>query len=140
MSTPKDKALVAVETQHFPTLVVRIKALFIDTLVLLMVITLATLIDVAAEVATYLKGSIAIAVFVFYDPFFTCFTGGTIGHKFMRVRVKKANNTTLNISLINALLRFATKASLGWISLLTITSTPKKRAIHDIISGSVLVY
>lgn len=58
----------------------------------------------------------------------------------MGLPVKKESAEDENIHFLAALLRFATKTLLGWISLLTITGNKRKRAMHDMISGSVVVF
>ena len=37
------------------------------------------------------------------------------------------------------MIRYPVKLLLGWISFLTINSNPKRRAIHDLASGSVMI-
>lgn len=81
-----------------------------------------------------------IFIFILYDPLFTSTFGGTIGHMITGLRVKRESDETKNILLPHALLRFIVKASLGWISLLTVLNNPKRKAIHDYLVGSVVVY
>lgn len=75
-----------------------------------------------------------------YDPIFTSFTGGTLGHKLMKLKVKKFEQSDKNISLISAFLRFLVKGMLGWVSFLTVTGNKNKRAIHDVVSGSIILH
>lgn len=56
------------------------------------------------------------------------------------IRVKREANEKKNILFPLAIVRFIVKASLGWISLLTVTGNEKRKAIHDYLVGSVIVY
>jgi uncharacterized RDD family membrane protein YckC len=78
--------------------------------------------------------------FILYDPIFTSSFGGTIGHMIIGIRVKRERDMEKNILFPFAMLRYLAKVLLGWISLLTVTGNEKKRAIHDLIVGSVVIY
>ncbi|HMG91926.1 MAG TPA: RDD family protein [Chryseolinea sp.] len=124
----------------FPTLVSRIKALFVDLVVILMIFTTTTLfIDAFGDIHSFLKGFILIFMLYLYDPILTSFTGSTLGHKLMKLKVRRFNDPEEKISLGYAFLRFILKTTLGWISFLTVTSNKHKRAIHDVMSGSILL-
>ena len=56
------------------------------------------------------------------------------------IRVKRASDETKNILFPLAIIRYIVTAGLGWISLLTISGNAKRRAIHDYLVGSVVVY
>ena len=123
---------------QLPSLVVRIKAFFIDLLILLLVFaTVSILIDMIGNVPSIVKGFIAVFMLYLYDPILTAFTGGTIGHKLMKLKIKQLQDPEKNISLLAALLRFLIKGMLGWISFFTVTGNANKRAIHDLASGSI---
>lgn len=68
------------------------------------------------------------------------FFGGTLGHKIVGLKVKRESNSDKNINIIAAIFRFLMKALLGWISLVTVTSDDKKRAMHDSATGSIVLY
>ncbi|MEQ8908988.1 MAG: RDD family protein [Vicingaceae bacterium] len=80
-----------------------------------------------------------VLLFVFYDPLFTSFSGGTIGHKMMGLRVQQKEKPLKNINFLKAIIRFFLKAILGWISLLTVDSKKENQALHDMAVGSVVV-
>jgi uncharacterized RDD family membrane protein YckC len=125
---------------QLPSLVVRIKAFFIDLLILLLVFATASIIlDMISNVPSLAKGFIAIFMLYLYDPILTSFTGGTIGHKLMKLKIKQLRNPEKNISLLAAFLRFLIKTVLGWISFFTVTGNVNKRAIHDLASGSIIL-
>src|ERR1035437_2836289 len=79
-------------------------------------------------------------IFLLYDPSFTSIFGGTIGHMIIGIRVKRSRNEQRNILFPLAIVRFIIKASLGVISLITVTGNIKRKAIHDFVAGSVVVY
>ena len=78
-------------------------------------------------------------VFFLYEPLFVSAFGGTIGHTYSNIKIKREYNTGKNISFPIAIVRFTLKSLLGWISLLTVTSNTKKQAIHDFAAKSVVV-
>jgi uncharacterized RDD family membrane protein YckC len=79
-------------------------------------------------------------VFCLYDPLFTSIFGGTIGHFMNGLRVKRENDFNRNILFPLGLVRFAIKACLGWLSMITVGGNDKSKAIHDIVAGSVVIY
>lgn len=125
----------------FPSLLSRVKALFVDIVIMLAIFTVTTLIiDTVGAVPSFVRGSIAIFMFYLYDPILTSFTGSTLGHKAMNLKVRKYNDPEKRISLGQAFVRFLTKGFLGWLSFLTVTGNKRKRAIHDMTSGSIILY
>src|SRR5687768_14933119 len=124
-----------------PNLVVRIKALFIDIGIMLIVFTSTTLfIDSFGDIPSFIKGFILIFMIYLYDPLLTSLAGATLGHKLMKLKVRKYNQPERKISIWQAFFRFFMKVVLGWISFLTVTGTKHKRAIHDLLSGSIILY
>lgn len=129
------------EQKNYPSVFDRVKAIVADTACILIFMAIAAYIFSLFE---NVPDSVRIIVFVFifflYDPLFTSIFGGTIGHMMNGIRVKKEKNETQNIVFPLAVIRFLVKASLGLISLLTVHNNKKRKAIHDFIVGSVMVY
>jgi uncharacterized RDD family membrane protein YckC len=124
----------------FPSLVTRIKALFIDSLIILLVFTAITLlINSLGDIPAFMKGFVLIFMIYLYDPILTSLTGSTLGHKVMKLKVRRYNDPEKKISIGQALIRFLIKGLLGWISFLTVTANKHKRAIHDLASGSIML-
>ncbi len=118
----------------------RIKAAFVDALLLIAsMYVISEILNSFEAVPSYVRILLATLLFVLYDPIFTSVYGGTIGHSFSNIQVKKDSNREKNISFPMALLRFILKVTLGWISLLTTTGNPKKKAIHDYAANSVVL-
>lgn len=125
---------------RLPNLLTRVKAVFVDLLIMLLIFTGTTLfIDAFGEIPDFVRGSILIFMVYLYDPLLTAFTGSTLGHKAMNLKVRRFEDPERRISLGHAFLRFFTKGLLGWLSFLTVTSNRRKRAIHDMASGSIVL-
>lgn len=78
-----------------------------------------------------------IILFFIYEPLFTsrfC----TIGQKLTGIRVRNMLSYQ-NITLPKAYIRIIIKLFLGFISFFTIPFTQHKRAIHDLVVGSVVI-
>jgi uncharacterized RDD family membrane protein YckC len=130
----------AYDSTMFPSLVSRIKALFVDVVIILIIFTATTLfIDSFGEIPSFVRGFILIFMLYLYDPLLTSLTGSTLGHKLMNLKVRRYDEPDRKISLGQAFGRFFIKGLLGWISFLTVTGNPRKRAIHDIASGSIML-
>jgi len=67
------------------------------------------------------------------------FFGGTIGHKINRIKVQHQTKGS-NINFLSAIMRSLFKTTLGWISLLTISARNDRKAIHDSIVNSIVVF
>ena len=67
------------------------------------------------------------------------FTGGTIGHHIIKIRVQNVDGH-YNINIFLAFFRFILKSVLGVISLVFVLTTRRHQAIHDFLVNSVVVY
>lgn len=127
--------------ENLPGVFDRVKAVVTDNIVMIIFMFIAAY---AFSLFENVPDSARILAFVFifllYDPLFTSLFGGTIGHMLIGIRVKKESNENKNILFPLAILRYIMKIILGWISLLTVSSNKKRKAIHDYIVGSVVVY
>ena len=129
-----------IEADEYPGIVTRIQALFVDLIVMLLIFTLAAyIIDFAGGAPGWLRGSVLFTMVFLYDPLTLSLYGGTLGHYLMGIRVKREDDLSKNIMLPLAFLRLFFKSLLGWISFLTVTGNKRRRAIHDLISGSVVI-
>ncbi|PSR56477.1 RDD family protein [Adhaeribacter arboris] len=123
----------------FPSLRRRFASYFIDLFIIIGAFMLVGyVIDLVGSVPGWLRGSILIFTLFLYDPIFISLFGGTIGHQLLDMRVIHVKSSgNLNFGL--AVLRFVVKVLLGWLSFLTIMFNPERRAIHDIISDSLVI-
>lgn len=127
-------------TVNYAILPSRIKAAVIDGVaVIAAMYAVSEILALFESVPTYMRIAAFIVIFVVYDPFFTSVFGGTIGHSYSKITVRKESDLKKHISFPAAVIRFILKALLGWLSLLTVTGDAKKKAIHDIAVKSVVV-
>jgi uncharacterized RDD family membrane protein YckC len=141
ITTNSNKEEADYESLQFPSLLTRVKALVLDSLVILFIFsTLSVSINYLGDIPTLVKGFMLVFMIYLYDPILTSFFGATLGHRMMNLTVRKYDNQDMNISIGQALIRFFLKVILGWISFLTVTSNEQKRAIHDLASGSIVIH
>ncbi|WP_431128698.1 RDD family protein [Flagellimonas flava] len=118
----------------------RIKAVVIDSIILICCMYLVSeLLSSFESVPDYVRIVIFVVLFVLYDPIFTSVFGGTIGHSYSGIMIKRENDASKNVLFPLAVVRFILKSLLGWLSLLTVTSSDKKQAIHDKVVGSIVL-
>tara|TARA_R110002073_G_scaffold139232_2_gene289236 strand:+ start:13510 stop:13911 length:402 start_codon:yes stop_codon:yes gene_type:complete len=126
--------------EEYAILPERIKAAFIDAIILIAAMyAISEIFNLFTHVPNAVRMVAFVLVFIVYDPFFTSRFGGTIGHSYSNITVKKDTDSTQNISFPMALIRFILKACLGWLSLLTVTGNEKKKALHDFAANSVVL-
>lgn len=126
---------------NYPSLLDRVKAVMVDSVILIIFMIIATTVFSSFENVPDVARIIAfVFIVILYDPIFTSTFGGTIGHMIIGIRVRRESSREKNILFPLAIIRFMIKALLGWISLLTVTSNKKNKAIHDSIIRSVVVY
>jgi len=125
---------------EYPSLSARLQSIFIDMIFLIvLMIATSSLLDHFPNAPGWIRAVAFIAIFAIYEPACLAF-GCTIGNYIKGIRVKKFADTNSRINILQALLRYIVKLSLGWISFLTMHSNPERRAIHDMASGSVMIY
>ncbi len=119
----------------------RYKAMALDVGINVLSLTLFSYVFSYYEVdSDELRKYLFFFLFFFYDPFFTSMFGATIGQNMFNLTVRKEKDTSKKINFFIAIWRFLFKSSLGIISLLTVGSHPKRKAIHDQVAGSVVIY
>jgi len=123
--------------QLYPRLVKRYQALLIDGLLILFTLIIIMVIVQDSDMRTPIMVSSALIILLTYEPFLTSYSK-TVGQRLMRIRVGRYEDPGRRISLLNAYLRWFTKGLLGWISFITIHFNPERRAIHDLVSDSVM--
>lgn len=118
----------------------RIKAVVIDAVILIAAMyAVSELFALVSEVPNVLRMVVFVVIFILYDPLLTSLNGATIGHTYSNISVKQDNEIGNRISFPSALLRFVIKSTLGWLSLVTVTSSEKRKALHDIVANSVVI-
>lgn len=126
---------------NYPRVAARAKAMIIDSIVLIILIVTATQVLAGFDVVPdYVRMGVFVLVFFLYDPIFTSLFGCTIGHLVIGIRVKRESNPDKNLLFPLAIVRYAIKLGLGMVSLFTVMSDSKGKAIHDMVVGSVVIY
>jgi uncharacterized RDD family membrane protein YckC len=117
----------------------RFQAAIIDVVVILVAIFGAVFIAItlnSEKLARTLGFSIAIG-WLLYEPLLVALTGSTVGHYLCNLRVVD-NKTGGNINFFKAMLRTLLKAVLGWLSFVTMATTLRHQAIHDLATNSTV--
>ena len=125
----------------YPSLSERVKATIIDAFcMVLFMIIFSYIFSQFDAVPTWVRKAAFAFVFFLYEPISVALFGATIGHSTVRIEVRKLEDESSKINFITAILRFVIKSFLGWISLLTISGSDKRQAIHDKLAQSVVVF
>ena len=82
---------------------------------------------------------IVVGILVSFEPFCVSFTGGSLGHHFARIKITD-ELTQQRLSLFYSYIRYFVKFFLGGYSLLTYLFTRRYQSLHDLLSGSVVVF
>ena len=125
--------------QKYPSLSERIQSSFIDLIIIvIMMFVFASILDRMENPSDWVRIVMFISVWIVYEPLCTSI-GFTVGNYIKGIRVRSNNDTSKHINILQAIVRYAFKFLLGWISFLTISTNPKRRAIHDMVAGSVMI-
>jgi uncharacterized RDD family membrane protein YckC len=125
--------------EKYPLLKTRIQSTLIDSVVIIIMLAIvASIIDYFPETTETVRMLLFVLVFVLYEPI--CITlGCTLVNYISQIRVRSAEDTSKRINLFQAIFRYPIKAVLGIISFFTINVNPRKRAIHDMLTRSVVI-
>lgn len=124
--------------EKYPFMLERIQSILIDSvLIIACMIIFSDMLSGFKNVPDWLRAVLLISIFL-YEPIATTI-GGTIGNNIKGIRVRKDSDDTKQINIFQALIRYFFKLLFGWLSFITIFSNSKKRAIHDILSGTVMI-
>jgi uncharacterized RDD family membrane protein YckC len=118
----------------------RVKAVLVDGVVLglFFFATVGVVKLLGIENSDY-EAMLIFTVAASFEPFFLAFTGGSVGHHLVGLKVRRAEYDK-KINLFQAYARFFTRAIFGFASLVTILTTKKYQAVHDLLVGSIVVY
>jgi uncharacterized RDD family membrane protein YckC len=124
---------------EYPVLSDRVQSTFIDTVfIVLLMFASASVLERYDNAPDWIRIALFFGFWAIYEPVCTAL-GCTIGNYFKGIRVRRAGNSGRKINFIAAFFRYLVKITLGWISFLTIHSNPQRRAIHDLVAGSVMI-
>jgi uncharacterized RDD family membrane protein YckC len=126
------------DTLEYPLLVVRIKSTLIDNMLVFASLLALMIATQDLENSTGIKIIMGFGLGLLYEPVLTAYSA-TIGQRIMGIRVRRSSDVNKKVNVFQAVIRLLVKLALGWVSFLTIHSNVKRRALHDLISGSVMV-
>ena len=121
---------------QFPNLFRRYVASMIDVIVIVVLVGLIGNLPIT-ETQNIPPVVIILIVLVAYEPTLSAFAC-TIGQLAMRIRVRRSHDR-LQIGLGRAIARTFAKYMLGAASFLTMPKQREKRAMHDLLAGTLML-
>src|SRR5262252_8088689 len=117
----------------------RLRAWFIDWLLLLLTVICAMLIAVTLESNDFSRvlGILVVLIILLYEPILVSMTGSTIGHFLTNLRVVD-NLSHRNLSFPKAFARLFIKDVFGPYSFFTMAMTRRHQALHDVLTKSTV--
>ncbi|WP_150049441.1 RDD family protein [Methylomonas rhizoryzae] len=131
---------MATAEQLYPRILRRNLGASIDGIVLpVLAVTSIYLLAVAGIESGRLKAAAAVLVILALEPFAVAFTGGSVAHHLVGIRVRRVSSNS-NIGIGAASIRFLVKSITGLPAFLFVLTTKRRQALHDVVAGSVIVY
>jgi len=122
-----------------PSIKTRYFSMLIDICVIfLLALGVSSLFELIGEVPDTIRGILFVIVFILYEPILITF-GATVGQFILHIRVRRFNNPEKKVLFPLLVLRLLAKGLLGWLSFITVTFNADRRAIHDYLSGSIVI-
>jgi uncharacterized RDD family membrane protein YckC len=130
---------IATTAVEYPQLTDRIQSSFIDMLLIVaMMFVFSGILERYENAPDWIRIALFFGLWAIYEPLCTTL-GATLGNYIKGIRVRQNGAINQRINFFQAFIRYVLKVLLGWISFLTIHTNPQKRAIHDIVAGSVMI-
>lgn len=126
---------------EYPTTNYRIKAALLDAVVVFLIFVIVSFaIDSAGGAPSWLRILIFVGGVYLYEPLMISMLGGTLGHKFVGLKVMRFSDQQKRLNPLIACLRFIIKYFLGFISIWFCYAREDKRALHDLVCDSHVVF
>ena len=130
--------IFSTKPMEYPSLVKRYRSTFIDGQVFLIFAYIFSLVfDQISDISSTVGGITFALMYLLYEPLFTT-RACTLGQWITGIRVQSVRDAGRRISYFQSLLRLVIKILLGWFSVFTLPSDPKKRSLHDYAVSSVV--
>jgi uncharacterized RDD family membrane protein YckC len=117
----------------------RLQAVLIDSIIFLLLmaaaLTVATVMQ--SDNIGRILGFTFVAILLLYEPVLVPLTGGTIGHYVRNLRVVD-DRTHGNIGFLKAVARTTIKSMLGIYSFITMGTTLRHQALHEVLTRSTV--
>ena len=124
---------------QYPLLIDRFQSLLIDSIVIiLLMFILSSVLENFATLSNAVRILLFFVLWTIYEPMATTL-GFTLGNYIAGIRVRNFKNMSMKIDFFRSFIRFIIKVLFGWLSLITIFSNKERRALHDLVSGSVMI-
>jgi hypothetical protein len=117
----------------------RVRGTVIDSIVTMLALACALMVASSARsdpLARTIGFGLAAGVLL-YEPLLVWLTGSTIGHYLSNLRVVD-DRTHGNVGFPKALARFVIKSLLGWYSFISMATTRRHQAVHDLMTHSTV--
>jgi uncharacterized RDD family membrane protein YckC len=116
-----------------------VRAFVIDwiIIVLLLVAVLFAAVSADSDRIGRILGFTFVAVWLLYEPVLVSLTGSTVGHYLCNLRVVD-DKTHGNVSFLKAVARLVIKTVLGLYSFITMATTLRHQAVHDLVTRSTV--
>ena len=122
----------------YPRVSRRIQALMLDSLIVpVLAVGTIFLARHLGAAGVYAAATAGLVIFLL-EPVLVSATGGTLGHHLMGIRVRDCRRGG-NLSIAAAVIRFVTKIALGIFSTVSLFLTRQHQAIHDLLTGSIVI-
>jgi len=117
----------------------RIRAVVIDWIIMMMLLVTAVFVGIStnSDRIGRVLGFAVLGIWLLYEPLLVSVAGSTIGHYRTNLRVVD-NRTHGNISFIKAVVRVIIKGVLGIYSFITMATTSRHQALHDLLTRSTV--
>jgi uncharacterized RDD family membrane protein YckC len=131
----QDRAFTPAYARFMP----RLRALYIDAIIMMVVGfgVLFVAVTLRSDNIARVLGFTIVASWLLYEPLLVSFAGGTIGHRRTNLRVVD-DRTQGNVGLLKSFARTIIKAALGWVSFITMLTTRRSQAMHDLLTRSTV--
>ena len=129
---------ISVQPKHYARLRRRLEATLIDTILIAVAFFGAATFMSSTDVSPFVKIVFVLAPIFLLEPFLIAMTGATIGQRLRALRVENIEDGS-NLSILRSVIRFVAKALVGLISMIMILMTSRNQALHDKVTGSVVV-
>jgi uncharacterized RDD family membrane protein YckC len=117
----------------------RIRAFVIDWIIVLLLLLTVLLVAISTDSDRIgrILGFAFLGVWLLYEPLLVSITGSTIGHYVTNLRVVDSRSQG-NISFAKGVVRTIIKSALGLYSFVTMATTSRHQALHDVLTRSTV--
>ena len=129
-----------IDERLYPTLIVRVQALFFDFFVVGAIVFNSSRTFFSDYQGEYmlLKILMSVMALLVYESIANT-TGGTLGYRAMGLKIRRFGELNKKLRFSQSFMRSVMKFAFGWISLLSVNIDPHRRAMHDKASGALVL-